>query len=246
MTSSMVNNKRIAKNTIVVYIRLIVVTIIGLFTSRLVLQRLGVSDYGLYSVVGGVIAMFSVISGSMSGTTIRFLNYEIGRKDGTPNKIFNLCNVIHIAFAIGILILAETIGLFYIFNYLNVEPGKEGDAMFVFQVSTIVACVGIINVPYQSVFIAKEKFLLLAIIDIVYAFLKLGLVGLLLLYQGENALRLYSIIMSLSTFLSFIIYHYLCYKYWPKLVGWRFFKKFRLYKEIWKSHAHLPPEGKWR
>ena len=75
MSSTSANNKRIAKNTIIVYVRLIIVTIIGLLTSRLVLQRLGVSDYGLYSVVGGVITMFSVISGSMSGTTIRFLNY---------------------------------------------------------------------------------------------------------------------------------------------------------------------------
>lgn len=232
MPTSSVNNKRIAKNTIVVYVRLIIVTIIGLLTSRLVLQRLGVSDYGLYSVVGGVITMFSVISGSMSGTTIRFLNYEIGKIGGNPNRVFNLCNTTHIAFAIGILILAETIGLYYIYNYLNVEPGKEGDAMFVFQVSTIVACIGIINVPYQSVFIAKEKFLLLGIIDIVYAILKLGLVCLLLLYKGDNALRLYAIIMSVSTFLSFIIYHYLCYKYWPEMVRWKFQKGFKQYKEI--------------
>ena len=232
MPTSSVNNKRIAKNTIVVYVRLIIVTIIGLLTSRLVLQRLGVSDYGLYSVVGGVITMFSVISGSMSGTTIRFLNYEIGKISGNPNRVFNLCNTTHIAFAIGILILAETIGLYYIYNYLNVEPGKEGDAMFVFQVSTIVACIGIINVPYQSVFIAKEKFLLLGIIDIVYAILKLGLVCLLLLYKGDNALRLYAIIMSVSTFLSFIIYHYLCYKYWPEMVRWKFQKVFKQYKEI--------------
>lgn len=232
MSSTSANNKRIAKNTIIVYVRLIIVTIIGLLTSRLVLQRLGVSDYGLYSVVGGVITMFSVISGSMSGTTIRFLNYEIGKDDGNPNRVFNLCNTTHIAFAIGILILAETIGLFYIYNYLKVEPGKEGDAMFVFQVSTIVACVGIINVPYQSVFVAKEKFFLLAIINIAYAVLKLGLVCLLFLYHGDDVLKLYAIIMSVSTFLSFIIYHYLCYKYWPELVRWKFFKKFKHYKDI--------------
>ena len=232
MSSVSVNNKRIAKNTIVVYARLIIVTIIGLLTSRLVLQRLGVSDYGLYSVVGGVITMFSVISGSMSATTIRFLNYEIGKNEVNPNKIFNLCNVTHIAFAFIILILAETIGLFYIYNYLNVEPGKEGDAMFVFQVSTIVACIGIINVPYQSVFVAKEKFVLLAIINIAFSIIKLGLVGLLFFYKGDNALKLYAIIMSVSTFLSFIIYHYLCYKDWPDLVRWKFYKNFKNYKEI--------------
>lgn len=225
------NNKRIAKNTLIVYIRLFVVTVVGLLTSRFVLQALGISDYGLYNVVGGVIALFAVIAGSMSSTTIRFLNIEIGKKDGNPNKIFNICQITHIAFAIIVLLLAESIGIFYILNYLNVAPGKEDDAMFVFQVSTIVACIGIINVPYQSVFVAKEKFFHIAIIDTVNALIKLGLILLLLLYEG-NALRLYAIIMSVTTFVSFIVYHYLCFRYWPELVKWEFFSKFREYKEL--------------
>ncbi len=231
MPPTTTSNKRIAKNTIIVYIRLFVTMIIGLLASRFVLQRLGVSDYGLYNVVGGVIAIFSVVSGSMSSTTIRFLNYEIGKVDGNPNRVFNICNVTHITFAVGLLLLAETVGLFYIYNYLKVEPGKEADAMFVFQVSTIVACVGLINVPFQSVFVAKEKFFTIALIEIVNAFVKLGLVILLLYYQG-NALRLYAIIMSATTFISFVVYHYLCYKYWPDLVKWNFIKKFRHYKEL--------------
>ena len=180
--ASNVNNKRIAKNTLIVYVRLFIVTIVGLMTSRFVLQALGVSDYGLYNVVGGVIALFAVIAGSMSSTTIRFLNIEIGKPDGDPNKIFNICQITHIAFAVLVLILAETVGLFYIYNYLNVAPGKEADAMFVFQVSTIVACIGIVNVPYQSVFIAKEKFTHIAIIDILNSLIKLGLIIMLLYY----------------------------------------------------------------
>lgn len=224
-------NKRIAKNTIVVYIRLFITTIIGLLTSRFVLQALGISDYGLYNVVGGVIALFSVIAGSMSGTTIRFLNIEIGKNDGNPNKIFNICQITHIFFALIVLLLVETIGIFYILNYLKVAPGKEADAMFVFQVSTIVTCIGIINVPFQSVFIAKEKFIHIAIIDILNVLIKLGLVVLLLYYKG-NALRFYSLIMSILTFVSFVVYHYLCFKYWPELVHWRFFRKIKEYKEL--------------
>ena len=115
------SNKRIAKNSLIVYFRLFVTTIIGLFTSRFVLKALGPSDYGLYGVVGGVIAFFAVISGAMSSTTIRFLNYEIGKPDGDSNKVFNICHVIHIAFAILIFILGETIGIFYINNYLNLS-----------------------------------------------------------------------------------------------------------------------------
>lgn len=227
----MSNNKRIAKNTLIVYIRLFVVTVVGLLTSRFVLQALGISDYGLYNVVGGVIALFSVLAGSMSSTTIRFLNIEIGKQDGNPNKIFNICQITHIAFAIIVLLLAESIGIFYILNYLKVAPGKEADAMFVFQVSTVVACIGIINVPYQSVFVAKEKFFHIAVIDTVNALIKLGLILLLLYYKG-NALRLYAIIMSVTTFVSFIVYHYLCFRYWPELVKWKYFNKFREYKEL--------------
>ncbi len=224
-------NRRIAKNTIVVYVRLFITTIIGLFTSRFVLQALGISDYGLYNVVGGIIAFFSVIAGSMSGTTLRFLNFEIGKKDGNPNKIFNICQFTHICFAFVVLILVETIGIYYILNYLKVEPGKESDAMFVFQVSTIVSCVGIINVPYQSVLTAKEKFTLIAIIDIVNALIKLGLIISLLYYKGD-ALRYYALIMSVTTFVSFIVYHYLCFKFWPVLVKWNFYGRIRDYKEL--------------
>lgn len=213
------------------YARLVVTTIVGVLTSRFVLQALGISDYGLYNVVGGVIALFAVIAGSMSSTTIRFLNIEIGRHDGNPNKIFNVCQVTHIAFAVLVLIIAETIGLFYIWNYLKVAPGKESDAMFVFQVSTIVACIGIINVPYQSVFVAKEKFLHIAVIDIVNSLIKLALVWLLLYYNG-NALRLYALIMSVTTFVSFIVYHYLCFKYWPRLVSWKLYNNFSEYKDL--------------
>lgn len=229
--NTMTDNKRIAKNTIIVYIRLIVVTLIGLFSSRFVLQALGVSDYGLYNVVGGVIALFAVISGSMSATTIRFLNFEIGKTSGDPNKVFNICQVTHIVFAFIILLLAETIGIFYVLNYLKVEPGKAGDAMFVFQVSTVVACIGIINVPYQSVFVAKEKFFHIAVIDIINALIKLGLIIILLYYKG-NALRFYALIMSVTTLVSFVVYHYLCFKYWPELVRWKLFKKINEYKDL--------------
>lgn len=224
-------NKRIAKNTMIVYVRLFVTTIIGLVTSRFVLQALGISDYGLYNVVGGVVAFFAIISGSLSGTTIRFLNFEIGKVDGDPNKIFNICQVTHILFSLIVLLLVETIGIYYILNYLKVAPGKETDAMFVFQVSTIVTCIGIINVPYQSVFVAKEKFFLIAVIDIVNAVIKLGLIIALLYYKG-NALRFYALIMSVTTFVSFVVYHWLCFKYWGDLVKWRLFKKITDYKDL--------------
>ena len=225
------SNKKIAKNTLIVYVRVFVTMFVGLFTSRFVLQALGVSDYGLYNVVGGVISMFTFISGSLAATTTRFVNYEMGKENGDTNRIFNISNVLHLCFALLILLLAESIGIFYIEHYLNVDPGKEGDAMFVFQVSTIVACIGIINVPYQSLFIAHEKFSMIAIIDILNTIIRLILVLLLFLYKG-NVLRLYAVFMSAMTIVTFVAYHYYCYKYWPKIVKFRVIKELSAYKEL--------------
>lgn len=199
--------------------------------SRFVLQALGASDYGLYGVVGGVVALFAVISASMSSTTIRFLNIEFGKEGGDPNRIFNICRVTHILFAVLVFLLAETLGMFYVLNYLNVAQEKLGDAVFVFQVSTVVACIGIINVPYQGTFVAKEKFLHIAIIDIINALVKLGLVIGLLYYTG-NKLRLYAFIMSFATLFSFVAYHWLCRRYWPDLVRRKIFRSPKEYKEI--------------
>ena len=147
---------RIARNTVIIYIRMAVTIIVGLITSRLVLQALGASDVGIYSAVGSTVALVGVITGALSATTIRFMNIEMGRNGGSPNRMFNICHSIHLGGAAVILLLLETIGLWYIRTKLNVPPGKEGDAMFVFQVSTIVACLGIANVPFQSMFTVHE------------------------------------------------------------------------------------------
>ena len=224
-------NKTIALNTLIIYFRLFIVSFIGLLTSRYVLQLLGISDYGLYNVVGGVIALFSFFSASLSVTTVRFLNYELGKEDGDTNRIFNICNVTHMAFAAVLLVIAETLGIYYINNYLNVEAGKEADAMFVYQVSTIVACVGIINVPYSSIFTAMEKFLFIAIVDIGNSVLKLGLILFLFKFSG-NLLRAYAIVMSATTFTSFVVYHYFSYKFWPKIIKWNLVTTFKAYKPV--------------
>jgi O-antigen/teichoic acid export membrane protein len=224
-------NRRIAKNTIIIYIRLGVTIIVGLLTSRYVLQALGASDFGLYNVVAGVLAMLSFISASMTTTTTRFINFEEGKKDGDTNMIFNVCQNIHVIVAVAIFVLAETVGLWYINNYLNVESGKESDAFFCFQISTIVACVGLINVPYQGLLMAKEEFSKIAVVEIANSFLKLALVLSLFLFKG-NTLRIYAIFMSLMTFVSFVAYHIICQKKWPGIVKLNIGKAKGHYKEI--------------
>ncbi len=231
------DNTRIAKNTVVIYVRMAIVILISLLATRFALQALGVSDFGLYNVVGGVVGLLSFISTSMSSTTARFINFEQGKPDANLNKIFNICLIIHIVFALILIALAESLGIWYINNYLSVEPGKESDAMFVFQISTIVACVGLINVPYQSLLISFEKFILSAVIDIIVNFVKLGVVLFLFVYEG-NALRFYAIGMCMVTACSFVLYHFIAYKKWPDIIRHKFYKDKKQYKEIFSFNNY--------
>lgn len=225
------SNNRIAKNTVVMYVRLFVTLIISLYISRVVLAVLGVSDYGLYNVVGGVLALFTFISGSLGAATTRFLNVEIGKKDGNVNRIFNVNIVLHVALALIILLLAETVGLWYVYNKLNVEPGKLGDAVFVYQVSIITSCVGIINTPYSSVFSAHEKFVFLSLVDIFNYVFRLGCVIAMPYYSG-NTLRFFSLIMCVTTASSFILYHVYSYKWWPEIIKLRKYKERKIYGQV--------------
>ncbi len=223
-------NVRIAKNTVFIYIRIIVTILVGLLTSRLVLQALGVDDYGLYNVVGSTVALFSFITVSLAATTQRFINVELGKAGGDPRRVFNVCHVIHIASAALLFLLTEVIGVVYIQHWLNVAPGKEPDAMFVFQVSVVAACLGIANVPFQSMLAAFERFRDQALADIFFTLVKLVLVVLLLFCRG-NLIRIYAVFMAVSSILSFVFYHGYCYRRWKGIVRWKFVHGWSAYRE---------------
>lgn len=235
-------NKRIAKNTLFMYVKFFSNMVIGLYTSRLVLEILGVSDFGLFAVVGGVLSMFTFISSSLSSATTRFLNVEMGKKDGDVNRAFNINVVLHLAFAAIIFLLAETIGLWYICNKLNVEPGKMGDAIFVYQVAILTTCMGICNTPYQGLLNAHERFQFMAVFDIVNSFIRLGLILLLsFVPQGGiqftssfslSSLNLYAIIFALTTANTFVVFHYIGHRDWPEIVRFRFVQGWQRYKEV--------------
>lgn len=226
-----VNNKRIAINTIIIYIRMIITTIIGIYTTRVVLNSLGVSDFGLYNVVGGVIVMLNVISVAMNTTTIRYLNREQGNPNGNLNKIFNLCLDLHVLGAILLILIAESGGILYINYLLNVPSTKIPDAMFVFQVSTITAIIGVINIPYQSLLQSFERFDQVAYVDILTALLKLVFVFFLKDWQG-NPLRFYAVGMAMITLVSLIVYTLLCYKQWHPIVKLHLYQDWAKLKEI--------------
>lgn len=224
-------NKRIAVNTIVIYIRMILVALIGFITTRYVLAALGVSDYGLYNVVGGVVTMLNFVSIAMITTTRRYVNVEMGKSDGNINHVFNVCLVLHIGFAAFIYLLAITFGLWYINNVLNVTADKLSDARFVYFISTTVSALGIINVPYQALMTAHERFKQIAVIDFISACLKVPIVIALLLYTG-NHLRFYAIGMCLITFCSLLAYFSYCRYQFSNVVKWHFYRHSPLYKEI--------------
>ena len=225
------NNKLIFVNTMVMYVRLIITTIIGLLTSRFVLQALGASDFGLYSVVGGIITMLGVVNTAMHTTTRRYINVEMGKPNGNMNRIFNISRLLHYGFAAFIFILAETVGMFYIYNYLNVAPEKFYDAVFVFQVSIGVAAISIINVPYQALLQAFEKFTQVAVFDIVSSLSKLAFV-IWLLYAEGNSLRIYAIGMSCLTLFSLFFYSIACIVQWKDIVRYKLYKELDTYREI--------------
>lgn len=225
------DNTRIVRNTLIIYIRMIFIILIGILCTRYVLAALGKSDYGLYSVVGGLIAMLGFLSTAMSTTTRRFINIEMGKPDGNPNRIFNICLTVHIGLAALILVFAETIGMFYIYHWLNVDPDKLPDAIFVFQISTISACLSIINLPYQSLMESHEEFFQTSVIDIVSNIFRLEMVIFLLGYRG-NGLRLYALIMVAMTFMSMVLYHLYCYRHWPSIIRWSPQKGREAYREV--------------
>lgn len=225
------SNKRIATNTIFLYVQMFASLFINLYMSRIVLHILGVSDYGIYGVVGGILSLFTFITGSLSAATSRFLNAELGNPQGDIKKVFNINQTLHFVFALLVIILAETIGLWYVYNKLCVPEGKIGDAIFVYQVCIITTAVGINNSPWGALFASKEKFKFISLFETGNLIIRLALILLLQLYEG-NSLRLYAIIMSLTTFTTFFTYHILGKKRWPEIVKFKFIKGWKNYKPI--------------
>ena len=225
-------NKRIAKNTVYMYARLLITMVIGLYSSRIVLQVLGVSDFGLFCVVGGILMMFTFISNSLGVATTRFLNTEMGKKNGDINKCFNINLVLHTCLAFGIFVLAETIGLWYVCNVLVVENGKFWDAFFVYQVSVFIACLGVVNGPYASLFSAHECFKFLSLFDIANTILRFGGILLLQYYDGIYALRIYCLIMGITTMDSFVVYRVLATRKWSEIIKKRIIRTWKDYKDV--------------
>lgn len=187
--------KNIAKNTLLLYIRMLFIMSISLYTSRVILKVLGIEDYGIYNVVGGVVIMFSFLSSAMSSSTQRYITFELGKKNFQQlQKVFNTCLYIHIFISVLIFILAETIGLWFLQYKMSIPLERQEAAVWVYQCTIISTLFLIINVPYNATIIAHEKMSAFAYISIFEVTIKL--ITVYLLYLGSfDKLKLYALLM---------------------------------------------------
>lgn len=204
------DKKRLAKNTIYLYIRTLVVMLITLYTSRVVLQALGASDFGIYNVVGGVVIMFSFISGALATATQRFLSFALGKNDMKEcQDIFCMSLITYYAIAVIIVILAELIGLPFMITQMNFPEDRWTAVHWVYQLSILSFCLTIIRTPYTASIIAYEKMTFYAYISIIENVLKLLVVFFLMTLNGDK-LIIYSALMATVIGITNIIYYVWC------------------------------------
>lgn len=205
MTDSIANNKRIAKNTILLYVRMFIMMAVGLFTSRIILDALGVSDYGIYNVIGGLVTMFSVLTGAMSVATSRFLTFALGSGDNNLlRSTFVTAVNIHLIIAAAIVVIAEIGGIWMLNNHLNIPADRMDAANVVLQFSIATFVINLINVPYTSSIISHERMGIYAYFSLFDVFVKLGIVY-VLYFTSSDRLVVYALLLCLANLATQII-----------------------------------------
>lgn len=209
MSDHSLNNKRIARNTLFLYVRMIIVLLITLYTSRVVLKVLGVEDYGIYGVVGGFVSLFAIFNNSFTSSIIRFYNAAIGRgrKDELTNT-FKTAFIMQLLLAIVVVVMVEVVGFWYIRHKMVLPPERLSSAWIIFHLSVISMALTIIQAPFSAMIQAQEKMDYFALVSITAAFIGLGNVF-ILKACGEDKLLVYGFLqlgIAVVTFLMYAIY----------------------------------------
>lgn len=212
----MSNTKKILKNTIVLYVRMVIVLIIALYTSRVVLQALGVDDFGLFNVVGGVVGLLTFFNGTMTKSTQKFLNVAMVRDSNSLPGIFASSISVHCLFVVVFLILGESLGLWFLNEKINIPENRLFAANIVYQATVFSFCISILTIPYNAVVIAFEKMTFIAFVSILDSILRLG-IALLLINVSSDRLVLYALLLLLITVSDFFLYFFYCRKKHSKL-----------------------------
>ena len=210
------DNKRIAKNTALLYVRSLILLVITLYTSRVILKALGVEDYGIYNLVGGVVTMFAMISGTLSSASQRFITFALGEGDsGNCKKVFSNSITLHIVLGLIIVAILEIGGVWFLNHKLNIPEGRMAVANVVLQCSIATFFVNIISVPFNALIIAHEKMSAFAYISILEGVLKL-LIAILLLYVWMDKLVLFAILQLALAVILRSIYSIYCNRHFEE------------------------------
>lgn len=229
----MSDNKQIAKNTMFLYFRMFLIMGVSLYTSRVVLATLGVVDYGLYNVVGGIVTMFSFLNGSLGAATSRYITFELGKKNYEKlNKLFNVALLTHIFIGIIIVLLAETIGLWFFYEKMVIPEERLNAAFWVYQISILSALISLTQVPYNATIIAHENMKVYAYVGIVEVILKLVVVYLLIISPFDKLL-FYASLLFLINIGIILFYRIYCISRYPES-RIKVCKEKVLYKDMFK------------
>ena len=216
-------NKRIAKNTIYLYMRMLVLLVVGLYTSRVTLAALGISDYGIYNVVGGIVTMFVFINYAMVNSTQRYITYEIGKGNSERlSKVFSSSLNIHALIALIIFVLSETIGLWFLYHKMVIPEERMNAALWIYQFSIFTCMIYILSAPYNALIIAHEKMNAFAFISLLEAGMKLS-IALLVSFYSNDRLILFGALLMVAAIINRFIYSLYCRKHFEESkykIGW--------------------------
>lgn len=225
------NTRRIAKNTLMLYVRMLVLMVVGLYTSRVVLNALGENDFGIYDVVGGVVAMFAIISGSLNSAISRFITFEMGKRDSTRlNKVYSTAVIIQLVLSLIVVAVAEPLGVWFIRNEMTIDPSRIPAAIWVLHFSLASFVINLMSVPQMASITAHEKMSAYAYIGLLDGFLRLG-VAILISRSSSDRLVMYGALMMVSVLIVRIAYGIYCRMHFPEC-RFRIVKDMGLVKEM--------------
>lgn len=231
MTDTSQNNKRIVKNTLFLYVRMLFLMLVNLYTSRVILHILGVEDYGIYNAVGGIVLLLSFLNSALSNGSSRFITLELGKKESSSlNTVF--CTVLnaHLILSLIVVLIAETVGLWFVINKLGIAANRFDAAIFAYHFSILTSIITITQVPYTATIIAHERMQIYAYASIFEVVLKLSILYLLPII-GHDRLETYAVLLFLVQFFVMSVYRLYCMRQF-KETKYKFIFDRKKFKEI--------------
>ena len=229
-------NKALVVNSIILYSKMVVTTICSLLTTRFALKALGSDDFGLYAVLGGIVSFMAIFNTIMLSTSNRFIAVAVGGGDTEEaNTQFNVCVIVHIAIAVVTMLVAIPLGNWYVLNFINYD-GSIDDALMVFNISLLGSVLSFVGVPYNGLLMAKERFSVFCLVDIIAHIVKLA-IAYLLIDHFAHKLLVYTASLSVLTFAPMVAYWLYCKVKFGEVVRFRFVRDKARYKAIFDFSA---------